>query len=127
MKKICALAFGLMLAACSKSPADAVKGNEYVLLDAPEGMEISLGFDAEAPKFFGQAVNRYFGNYKLDGNKIKFSAIGSTMMAAPEPMMKAESQYFQNLGVIDTITVDENGLTLSGGDVTLKFEPVDQE
>lgn len=51
MKKLCALFLGLMLAACSKDPASQIKGNDYILLDAPEGMEISLSFDAEAPKF----------------------------------------------------------------------------
>lgn len=127
MKKICALVLGLMLAACSKNPAEQIKGNDYVLIDAPEGMEISIGFDNEAPKFYGQAVNRYFGNYEIDGNKIKFSAIGSTMMAAPEPMMKAETEYFQNIGNIENIKIEGNKLILSGGDTKLEFEQVEQE
>ena len=119
MKKLCALFLGLMLAACSKDPASQIKGNDYILLDAPEGMEISLSFDAEAPKFYGQAVNRYFGNYELNGDKIKFSAIGSTMMAAPE--------YFKNLGNIETVSFEDGNLVLKGGDTTLKFEQVDPE
>ncbi len=127
MKKLCAFVLGLMLAACSKNPAEQIKGNDYVLIDAPEGMEISIGFDSEAPKFYGQAVNRYFGNYEIDGNKIKFSAIGSTMMAAPEPMMKAETEYFQNIGKIENIKLEGNKLILSGDDTTLEFEQVDQE
>ncbi len=127
MKKICAFVFGLMLAACSKDPAAEIKGNDYVLLNAPEGMEISLSFDAEAPKFYGQAVNRYFGGYEINGGKIKFSAIGSTMMAAPEPMMKAETEYFQNLGKVENISFDNGDLVLSGDGVNLKFEIVDQE
>lgn len=116
-----------MLAACSKDPASQIKGNDYILLDAPEGMEISLSFDAEAPKFYGQAVNRYFGNYELNGDKIKFSAIGSTMMAAPESMMKAETEYFKNLGNIETVSFEDGNLVLKGGDTTLKFEQVDPE
>ena len=127
MKKLCALFLGLMLAACSKDPASQIKGNDYILLDAPEGMEISLSFDAEAPKFYGQAVNRYFGNYELNGDKIKFSAIGSTMMAAPEPMMKAETEYFKNLGNIETVSFEDGNLVLKGCDTTLKFEQVDPE
>lgn len=86
-----------------------------------------LSFDAEAPKFYGQAVNRYFGNYELNGDKIKFSAIGSTMMAAPEPMMKAETEYFKNLGNIETVSFEDGNLVLKGGDTTLKFEQVDPE
>ena len=85
-------------------------------------MEISLSFDAEAPKFYGQAVNRYFGNYELNGNKIKFSAIGSTMMAAPEPMMKAETDYFKALDNVETIRFDNGNLILSGDGTTLKFQ-----
>ncbi len=127
MKKICVLIFGLMLAACSKDHTAKIKGNDYILLNAPEGMEISLSFDAEAPKFYGQAVNRYFGSYELDGSKIKFSAIGSTMMAAPEPMMKAETEYFQNLDMVENISFENGDLVLSGGGVNLKFEIIDPE
>ncbi len=127
MKKLCALFLGLMLFACSKDSALPIKGNDYVLLDAPEGMEISLSFDAEAPKFYGHAVNRYFGNYELNDNRIKFSAIGSTMMAAPEPMMKAETEFFKNLGEIETISFEEGYMVLKGNDTTLKFEQVDPE
>ncbi len=125
MKKILALACGLFLAACSPDKASDIKGNNYILLDAPEGMEISLSFDAEAPKFYGQAVNRYFGNYELNGDKIKFSAIGSTMMAAPEPMMNAETNYFKALDNVETIRFDNGNLILSGGDTTLKFQPAE--
>ena len=127
MKKLCALVLGLMLAACGQKPAEQIKGNEYVLMNAPEGMEISIGFDAEAPKFYGNAVNRYFGSYEIEGNKIKFSAIGSTLMAAPEPMMKAETEYFKNIDAVENINIEGNKLILSGGDVKLEFEKVEQE
>ena len=127
MKKVFALVCGLFLAACNQNSTQDIKGNEYVLIDAPEGMEISLSFDAEAPKFYGQAVNRYFGNYELKDGSIKFSAIGSTMMAAPEPMMNAETEYFKNLDNIDTIRFENDNLILSGKDTELKFQKIDVE
>ncbi len=127
MKKIYILLLGLMITACNQNISDQIKGNDYVLQNTPEGMEISLSFDAQEPKFYGQAVNRYFGNYELNDHTIKFSAIGSTMMAAPEPMMKAETDYFKNLGNIETISFENENLILSGKDTTLIFELVDQE
>ena len=127
MKKLCALVLAVLLAACTKNPAEQIKGNDYVLIGAPEGMEISIGFDSKAPKFYGQAVNRYFGNYEINDNKIKFSAIASTMMAAPEPMMKAETEYFKNIGNVENITIEGNKLILSGDNTKLEFELVEQE
>lgn len=127
MKKICALVLGLMLAACNKEATPEIKGNDYILLDAPEGMEITLSFAPDASEFYGQAVNRYFGNYKLDGNKIKFSTVGSTMMAAPEPMMNAETNYFKALDNIENISIENGNLILSGDNSKLKFQLIDAE
>jgi len=111
----------MFLFGCEKGISGQIKGNLYLLDNAPENMEISLGFDKDEPKFYGQAVNNYFGSYSLNDNKIKFSMVGSTMMAAPEPMMKAENEYFNSLGEMTNIRLENGRLILSGDNKELVF------
>lgn len=119
MKKIVsAIIAALALTACSKSE-DTVVGKNYVLL--PE-KAITLTFDAKENRFYGQAVNNYFGEYKIDKNNITLTLIGSTMMAAPEEEMKKEMDYFQNLGKIKTYTLNGKNLELNGDGVKLQYE-----
>ncbi len=119
MKKLLsALIAALALTACSEGEQNVV-GKTYALL--PE-KAITLTFDAKENRFFGQAVNNYFGEYKLDKHNITLTLIGSTMMAAPEPEMKKETDYFQNLGKIKTYTLNGKSLELKGDGVILKYE-----
>lgn len=120
MKNIWAAILCALVIGCA--PKGELKGHDYILLDAPQGMEITLGFDGEGGKFYGRAVNNYFGSYTLDANKIKFSMVGSTMMAAPEPLMNAETQYFKALSEVSEITFDGKKIVLSNGDAKMVFE-----
>ncbi|MCM1324456.1 MAG: META domain-containing protein [Acetobacter sp.] len=106
------------LNACSKSE-ETIAGKTFALL--PE-KSITLSFDAKENRFFGQAVNNYFGEYKLEKNNLTLKLIGSTMMAAPEPEMKKEMDYFQNLGKIKSYSLKNKTLELSGEDIKLQFE-----
>ena len=108
----------LALTACSEAEQTVV-GKTYSLL--PE-KNITLAFDAKENRFYGKAVNNYFGEYKIEKNNITLTLIGSTMMAAPEPEMKKEMEYFQNLGKIKTYTLSGKSLELNGDGVTLKYE-----
>lgn len=113
MKKIFALCSVLLLMACAEK-SNSLNG-EYKMLNAPEGAEITLGFDDT--RFFGKAaINNYFGSFEKDGNHIKLSPAGSTMMAGPENLMKVEYQYLQNLEKVDAYTLDGSKLTLTGAD-----------
>lgn len=121
MKKLLSAVLALfMVAACSKSDV-SFKGKMYKLNDAPANMEITLGFDAEEPRFYGKAVNNYFGSYTLEGQKLSFVQAGATMMAGPVEMMEAESTYLQNLPKITTYSLSDGKLTLTG-DNGLKLE-----
>ena len=121
MKKLLSAFLALfMVAACSKS-SDSFKGKMYKLSSAPANMEITLGFDANEPRFYGKAVNNYFGSYTLEGQKLTFSPVGATMMAGPIEMMEAESAYLQNLPKVNAYSVDGSKLTLTG-DNGLKLE-----
>lgn len=115
MSKLLSLIFGaLLFTACSAEKPDSFVGKEYKLTNAPANAEITLGFDGKENRFFGKAaINNYFGSYTLDGNKIAFGPAGSTMMAGPEELMKAESFYLQFLPQVKTYTLDGKKLTLS--------------
>lgn len=113
MKKLLAVFLALFVAvSCSKS-ADTFKGKMYKLTTSPSDMNITLGFDENENRFFGKALNNYFGSYSIDGNEMIFGAIGTTMMAGPENMMQAESNYLAALPNV-------NGYSLSGKKLVLK-------
>ncbi len=98
-----------VLSACygkSKLPL----GQEFVLEANPV---VSITFSKEENRFYGMAqVNRYFGTYKVDGNKLQLSTIGSTMMAAPIEEMNAEQSYLKTLGDVVSFKTENNNLIL---------------
>lgn len=118
MKKILfAVLMGLALNACSKEVN--IRGTEYVLVNTPKSGEITLTFSNEDNRYFGKAVNRYFGTYEIDKNgKLTLSGAASTMMMGPEDLMQAESAYFQNLAKVTGYQTsgDELILLLSNGE-----------
>lgn len=111
----------LGLTACAES--ENIKGNEYVMSDAPNGAEITLFFSDTDNFASGKVVNRYFGTYTINGNKLTFGPMGSTMMMGPEPLMQAEYQYLQDLPKTVSYEATSNGLTLHLSDNRqLKFK-----
>ncbi len=106
------------VSACSKSD-ETITGKTFALL--PE-KAITITFDAKEKRFYGKAVNNYFGEYKLNKNAITLELQGATMMAAPEPEMKKEMDYFQNLGKIKSYSLKNKTLELTGGGVKLQYE-----
>lgn len=122
-KLLSVLIMTLGLTACAKS--ENIKGNEYVMLDAPNGAEITLMFSDTDNRASGKVVNRYFGTYIIDGNKLTFGPMASTMMMGPEPLMQAEYQYLQDLPKTVSYEATSNGLTLNLSDNRqLKFKKV---
>ncbi len=114
MKKIVyVLSLLFILSACGNDNTTFVD-NAYKLRNAKNGAEITLGFDGEENRYFGRAaINRYFGTYKTEGNKLTLGMSGSTMMAGPEPLMAAERDYLQFLPQVATYRLDGNRLILS--------------
>ena len=122
-KLLSVLIMALGLTACTKS--ENIKGNEYVMLDAPNGAEITLMFSDTDNRASGKVVNRYFGTYTIDGIKLTFGPMASTMMMGPEPLMLAEYQYLQDLPKTVSYEATSNGLTLNLSDNRqLKFKKV---
>lgn len=96
MKKIVyVLSLLFMITACNGDNT-TFENNAYKLRNAKNGAEITLGFDGKDKRFFGRsAINRYFGTYKTEGDRLTFGPAGSTMMAGPGHLMAAEREYMQ--------------------------------
>ncbi|MGB6127401.1 MAG: META domain-containing protein, partial [Psychrilyobacter sp.] len=96
------------------------------LKDVTETSKADLKFELE--KFYGNAsINRYFGNYILNNNKITMGKIGSTMMMGPEDAMNQEYRF---IGLLEDITsyeiVGEKLNLLSNGEVILVLTAVEE-
>ena len=81
------------------------------------GTDVTLSIKGDGT-FAGQSyVNRYFGEYTLNGNTITFTLGGSTMMFGPE--IEKEDAFFaalageQTYEIVDGKLVLENGLTFT--------------
>lgn len=72
-----------------------------------------IQLDNKENRIYGFAgCNNFFGNYELnEGLRVKFSQIGSTMMACPD--MNTEKELFQILETVDNYTVRNNILELN--------------
>jgi heat shock protein HslJ len=78
-----------------------LSGSEWKLEDlggaAADHGQATLTFP-EAGKVAGNgSCNRFFGSAEINGDAIKLSALGSTRMACPEPVMNQETKYLEAL------------------------------
>lgn len=110
MKKIFAVI--LMLFTMTACQSESIQGNEYQLMDTNSKMPITLAFSKDENRFFGKAVNNYFGSYTLEKDSITFSQVGATMMMGAPDEMAAEQKYFQDLSQVTGYRLDKNTLTL---------------
>jgi len=74
------------------------------------------------------ACNGYGGSYSISGDTIAFSELFQTEMACfPEEAMESERRYLEGLTRVETISLTDETLTLSGEDTELtlsKLPPV---
>ena len=106
----------LFFNACSEK--ETLQGKNFVM---DGNKNITISFDAKDNKFYGKAINNYFGTYKTDNNNITLSLTGSTMMAGPEEEMKKEQAYFNDLSKIKTYSLKNKTLELKGDNITIKY------
>jgi len=72
--------------------------------------------------------NTFMGSYELmEGNRIKFSALASTMMACPD--LDTESEFNKMLGTADNYSISGNTLSLNKAKMAplARFEAVKTE
>lgn len=81
-----------------------------------------LGGNGEARGHGG--CNRFFGDYRLEGERLGFSALGSTRMACPD-VMETEQAFLDALGRTTRYVVSGEFLSLYENDTPLaRFEAV---
>jgi uncharacterized lipoprotein YbaY/heat shock protein HslJ len=87
---------------------------------APEGgPEAHLILATEESRVTGHAgCNRFFGSFEVSGDRLGFSALGSTMMACPEGM-QTERAFLQALGEANRYAISRQILTLFADDRAL--------
>lgn len=129
MKKILlGLLMIFALAGCSglsSKTAESVVGKEYVLTTSTKEVKITINFAEE--NFFGfSGVNNYFGKYTVSGDSMKFSHVGSTLMAGPRDAMEKEFEYISALDKVEKYQLQKDTLILttsSGQQLIFKESP----
>jgi putative lipoprotein len=88
-----------------------------------ENAEATLEFPEEGRVAGKGSCNRFFGPAEIAGQSIKFSHLGSTMMACPEPIMNQEREYFKALESAERFEVQGSVLKIycKGSDRPLRF------
>ena len=75
---------------------------------------ITLAIDTPAGQAAGKGgCNRWFATAAIDGNKLKLTGMGATMMACPPPQMEEERAFFDALGRTESYAIENEGLALT--------------
>lgn len=82
---------------------------EYIFIKNNNKTSIILVLDNG--NFYGYSgLNNYFGNYKVDGNKIKFERLGITLMSGDLDKIEAEKNFLTNFDKICSYKIKKNML-----------------
>lgn len=73
--------------------------------------------------------NRFFGSFKLDGDRIEFGPFGTTQMMCPQPVINREKLFLNTLERTATFIRDRIHLSLfnAAGNVVLKLIQTDPD
>ncbi len=98
----------------------ALNDREIKLTD--NNSEVYIQFNEAEKKVNGRGgCNRFFGNYEMDGDKLRFSPLGATRMACPD--LQLETEFFKVLETVDTYSIKDGVLSLkSKGKVVAVFD-----
>ena len=99
--------------------SDILDKKEFILINFPGSEDIFIGFE-EGRVYGFSGVNRYTGSYKINGDKIEFIGMGSTMMAGPEDKTALETKYLEALSNADSFTLNNDTLRLGSLEYKLK-------
>jgi heat shock protein HslJ len=101
------------LSGCGGEPASLLHG-EWSILEiggkdlVPESKP-TLAFDPDGRVYGHGSCNRYFGNFKLTGEGLSVSPLGSTQMACDQALMDQEYAFHQILEKISRFEIDADG------------------
>lgn len=96
-----------------------LNGQEIKLSDP--NSEIFIQFNEAEKRVNGRGgCNRFFGNYEMEGHKLKFSPMGATRMACPD--LQKETEFFKMLDEVEDFSINANQLSFkSNGKVVAVF------
>lgn len=106
---------------CGGDPADLLTNGVWqvtALGDAAlvEPERLSLNFLGQGRVAGSSGCNRLVGGFTLTGEALRFGAMGSTMMACPEPLMEQERRMLDALEQVTRFDIGGDGtLLLIGG------------
>lgn len=117
---VCLAALGIVTTHAAE-PA-APEGAEWKLV-ALNGKDLAAAAEGRGPATIRldaakksasgfSGVNRFFGGYEREGDKLKFGALASTRMAGPPEAMAAESAYLAALGSVTAWRIADGALEL---------------
>lgn len=128
ISRILAIAAGLILSACAPTgpgsastktaSAAALQAGEWRVEDIAgagviDNSHATLLFGAEGNLSGSASCNRLIATYTVEGNKLKISPAGTTMMACPPALMNQERKLIDLLGTVTHFSIDQTGtLTL---------------
>jgi heat shock protein HslJ len=101
------------LSGCGGEPASLLHG-EWSIIEI-DGKAIvanskpTLTFDADGRVHGNGSCNRYFGGFKLTGEGLSFSPLGSTQMACEQSLMDQEFKFHQILKEVSRFEIDQDG------------------
>lgn len=108
----------LLLSACATQGTDlggALAGKTFTWAQTPAAAEkvptLTFGEDGRISGVAG--CNRVMGSYTLEGDKITFSKMATTMMMCSPDSMKVEEAYLNHLEAAKRATLVEGDLVLS--------------
>jgi heat shock protein HslJ len=123
------LAFCFVLSACSakENSSTSLIGSWKLTSYGPAGSPTPAVSDVEAGLTFSKdgtvtgnsGCNSLGGNYKVEGEKITFDQIVSTLMACDDPRMKQEDVVHKVLTDTATYMIEGNTLTLTNNNMVL--------
>ena len=101
-----------------------LNGREFKILGDEYNKEVSIGF--EGNRFFGYSgINRYFGQYEINGGKLVIEDMGLTKMAGKEQDMILELKFLTILKDNKSIKLEGDKLiVISNEDFKLEFKDV---
>ncbi len=85
------------------------------------GHEVTLEITGERASG-RSACNIYSGDVLVDGDRVRFRALGSTEMACEPAVMVLEQHFLTALSGVDSADLRNEQLRLTGRRVTLKFQ-----
>jgi heat shock protein HslJ len=133
MKRVLFVIFvaGLILAACATQPGTPVTGTwnivSYGLASNPTpalpDLDRSVIFDGDGKISGNVGCNSFSGTYAVDGTKITFQPMVSTMLACtPDLIMKQEQATLRILSGSADFKIEGRYLTITNNSETLVME-----